>query len=92
MARPILILQNLSGDGPGFLATWLAARGIPFDLRNAEAGDAYPTSIAGYRALALLGGEMSANDDLPHLRQAERLILQAMPRTSPSSATASAAS
>jgi GMP synthase-like glutamine amidotransferase len=78
MTGPVLILQNLDGDGPGFLGTWLAVHRIPFDLRNAEAGDVYPPSIAGYRALALLGGEMSANDDLPHLRSAERLILQAI--------------
>jgi GMP synthase-like glutamine amidotransferase len=78
MTSPVLVLQNLDGDGPGFLATWLAAHRIPLDVRNAEAGDAYPSSINAYRALALLGGEMSANDDLPSLRQAERLILQAL--------------
>ena len=78
MHEPVLILQNLTLDGPGYLGTWLAERGVAFDVFNTEAGDAYPWSIAGYRALALMGGEMSANDDLPPLRQAERLILQAM--------------
>lgn len=76
--EPVLILQNLTGDGPGYLGSWLDGQGIPFDVFNTEAGDAYPWSIAGYRGLALLGGEMSANDDLPSLRQAERLILQAI--------------
>lgn len=76
--EPVLILQNLTSDGPGYLGTWLAAQGIAFDVFNSEAGDAYPWSIGGYRALALMGGEMSANDELPSLRQAERLILQAM--------------
>jgi GMP synthase-like glutamine amidotransferase len=51
---------------------------VPFDVKNAEAGHDYPQRIDGYGALALLGGEMSANDDLPSLRRAERLILQAM--------------
>jgi GMP synthase (glutamine-hydrolysing) len=78
MNEPVLILQNLTPDGPGYLGTWLAEQGIAFDVFDTEAGDAYPWSIAGYRALALMGGEMSANDDLPSLRQAERLILQAM--------------
>ena len=76
--RPVLVLQNLTPDGPGFLGTWLRAQGVAFDVLNTEAGQAYPTSIAPYRALALMGGEMSANDDLPSLRAAERLILQAM--------------
>jgi len=75
---PVLILQNLSADGPGYLSRWLAGQGVAFDVFDTEGGDAYPRSIAGYRALALMGGEMSANDELPSLRQAERLILQAM--------------
>lgn len=78
MNGPVLILQNLSADGPGFLATWLQARGVTFDVIDAEAGQAYPSSIGGYRALAVLGGEMSANDPLPSLRQAESLIREAM--------------
>ncbi len=78
MNDPVLILQNLTPDGPGYLGTWLTEQGIAFDVFDTEAGDAYPWSIAGYRALAIMGGEMSANDDLPSLRQAERLILQAM--------------
>ena len=76
--RPVLILQNLTADGPGFLAPWLARQGIASQTFDTEVGQDYPASIDGYRALALLGGEMSANDDLPSLRQAERLILQAM--------------
>lgn len=76
--KPVLVLQNLTFDGPGFLGTWLRRQGIPFDVFDAEAGQAYPERMAGYGALALLGGEMSANDDLPSLRLAERLILQAM--------------
>lgn len=77
-SRPVLILQNLTSDGPGYLGTWLGQRGIAFDVFDTEAGQGYPTSIAGYRALALLGGEMSANDKLPSLCEAERLVLRAM--------------
>ncbi len=75
--QPVLILQNLSADGPAYLATWLREQGVPFDVRNAEAGDLYPEHIDGYSALAILGGEMSANDPLLSLRQAEALVLQA---------------
>ncbi|MCW5634123.1 MAG: type 1 glutamine amidotransferase [Rubrivivax sp.] len=76
--KPVLVLQHLSGDGPAYLATWLAGRGVPLDVRNAERGDPYPRSLAGHRALAILGGEMSANDPLPTLRQAEALFLEAL--------------
>ncbi|MEF7615794.1 type 1 glutamine amidotransferase [Aquincola sp. MAHUQ-54] len=74
---PVLVLQNLTSDGPAYLGTWLREHGIPVDVRNSQQGDAYPERIDGYRALALLGGEMSANDPLPSLRQAESLFLQA---------------
>ena len=78
MSEAVLILQTLSSDGPGYLGEWLHSKRIPFDVRDTGAGQDFPPSIAGYRALALLGGEMSANDDLPSLRRAERLVLEAM--------------
>ena len=76
--KPVLILQHLDADGPAYLATWLQREGQPYDVFNAQAGQAFPADIARYGALAVLGGEMSANDPLPTLRDAERLILQAM--------------
>ena len=81
--KPVLVLQHLSGDGPAHLGRWLQDEGVAFEVRNTEAGQAYPASIEGFGALAILGGEMSANDPLPSLRQAERLILQAMDRGVP---------
>lgn len=76
--KPVLVLQHLSGDGPAYLGRWLADQGVPMDVRNTEAGDAYPPTLAGYGALSILGGEMSANDPLPSLRQAEALFLEAL--------------
>lgn len=76
--KPILILQHMSSDGPGHLQTWLRQRGLAYEVRDSQAGQAFPASMAGYGALAVLGGAMSANDDLPTLRRAEALILQAM--------------
>ena len=76
--KPVLILQHLNADGPAYLATWLRRERRTFHLFNTEAGQAFPDSIDDYAALAVLGGEMSANDPLPSLRDAERLILDAM--------------
>lgn len=81
--KPILILQHLSADGPAYFGTWLQRQGVPVDLRNTEAGQAYPADLSGHAALAVLGGEMSANDPLPSLRQAEQLILEAMSKGLP---------
>ena len=75
---PILILQFMADDGPAYLGTWLQRRGIAFELRRADEPQGVPDRIEGYRALALLGGAMSANDDLPFIHAAQRLIDQAL--------------
>ena len=76
--RPVLILQHMSNDDPAYLATWLKEQGVRYELFNAQAGQAFPESVSGFRALAVLGGEISANDDLPSLRRAEQLIREAI--------------
>jgi GMP synthase-like glutamine amidotransferase len=76
--KPVLILQHLGSDGPAYLGTWLARRGVACEVFDSESGHTYPADLAGYGALAILGGEMSANDALASLRQAERLFLQAL--------------
>jgi GMP synthase-like glutamine amidotransferase len=81
--KPVLILQNLHDDGPAFFATWLRTKGVPFEVFNAQAGQSYPQSMTPYSALAVLGGSMSANDDLSSLREAERLILESMMQQRP---------
>lgn len=81
--KPVLVLQHLSSDGPAYLATWLRREGLAFELRDSGAGQLFPEDMAGHSALAILGGEMSANDPLPSLRRAEVLILQAMDRGLP---------
>lgn len=81
--KPVLVLQHMDSDGPGYLGTWLRTRGVPFEVFNTAAGQDFPASMAGYAALAVLGGEMSVNDDLPSLRRAEDLIRQAMAAEAP---------
>lgn len=76
--KPVLILQHMHHDGPAYLARWLSAQGVPFELCDAAAQTPFPSDMAAHGALAVLGGAMSANDPLPFLRDAERLILQSM--------------
>ncbi len=76
--KPVLVLQHMASDGPAYLGQWLREQALPFRVFDSSAGQAYPERIDDWSALAVLGGEMSANDPLPSLRQAERLILAAM--------------
>ncbi|MFT3955457.1 MAG: type 1 glutamine amidotransferase [Piscinibacter sp.] len=81
--KPVLVLQHMDSDGPAYLASWLRAGAVPFEVFNTAAGQEFPASMAGYAALAVLGGEMSVNDELPSLRRAEDLIRQAMATSRP---------
>jgi GMP synthase (glutamine-hydrolysing) len=76
--KPVLILQHLSADDPAYFGNWLQRQGVPFEVRNTEAGQDFPPDLSDHAALAVLGGEMSANDPLPSLRRAEGLIREAM--------------
>lgn len=73
----VLVLQHTLEDTPGYLGQWLDAQRVRWTVRCTEAGEAYPDTVAGYRALAVLGGEWGANDDRSSLRQAEALIREA---------------
>lgn len=75
---PVLILQHQVPERPAYLTTWLDQHGIAYETKNAGANEIFPSSIEPYSALAVMGGGMSANDDLISNRQAEILILQAM--------------
>lgn len=76
--QPVLVLQFMQDDGPGYFGTWAAREGVRLDVRSAAAGHTIPGRVSDHAALVVLGGAMSANDDLPYLRVAEDLILQAM--------------
>lgn len=78
MTHSVLILQFMDNDAPAYLGTWLDEHAIASDLRLATSGVGFPDRIDGYAALAVLGGAMSANDDLPFIHSARRLIEQAM--------------
>jgi GMP synthase-like glutamine amidotransferase len=79
----ILILQPQPDDGPAYLASFLHARGLDFQLCSVGAGDEVPVSAAGLDAVAMLGGAMGVNDALPWLARAEALLRDAVARGVP---------
>ena len=76
--KPVLILQHQVPENAAYLTTWLNRHGIAFEVRNAGDGEEFPDTIEPYSALAVMGGGMSANDDLPSNHQAVRLIQRAI--------------
>lgn len=58
----LLIVQNISREGPGLLEQVLREENVDFDLIDLDKGQEIPT-LDGYKALVVLGGPDSANDD-----------------------------
>ena len=75
--KPILIVQFVSYEGPGYLATYLDAENIKWELIAIDHQDALPKTVNGYSGMVLMGGPMSANDDLPWVLPLIGLIREA---------------
>ena len=57
----LLIVQNITREGPGLLDEVLREEQIDYDLVNLDGGDQFP-SPESYGAVVVLGGPDSAND------------------------------
>jgi GMP synthase-like glutamine amidotransferase len=63
--KPVAILRFAPNEGPGYFATYLSAHGIDWRAVKIDAGDPVPADLQAMSGLALMGGPMSVNDDLP---------------------------
>jgi GMP synthase-like glutamine amidotransferase len=81
--KPVAVFRHTSSEGPGYFATFLDARSIPWQLIKIDAGEAVPASIEAFSGLCFMGGPMSVNDDLPWIPPALELIRQAVSRDIP---------
>ncbi|OIR04604.1 glutamine amidotransferase [mine drainage metagenome] len=75
--KPIVIFRHALTEGPGYLATFLDEQKVPWQLIKIDEGEALPDSIEGYSGVALMGGPMSVNDDLPWITPLLGLIREA---------------
>ncbi len=81
--KPVAIFRHLSTEGPGYFATYLEHRGIPYRLIRIDAGEPVPADAGGFSGLCFMGGPMSVNDDLPWIAPALALIRDAVAREVP---------
>lgn len=72
--KPIAIFRHAPTEGPGFLAEFLDARAVPWQLIRIDAGDALPDAPQQFSGLVFMGGPMSVNDDLPWIAPVLALI------------------
>lgn len=76
--RPVAIFRQFPTEGPGYFATFLDSRSIPWRLVKIDANEAPPSSVNQFSGLVFMGGPMSVNDDLPWIDPELALIRQAV--------------
>jgi len=72
--KPVAIFRHSPTEGPGYFATYLDARGIPWRLVAVDEGEAVPADPNAFSGLVFMGGPMSVNDDLPWIPKVTDLI------------------
>lgn len=81
--QPIAIFRHAPSEGPGFLASLLDSRAVPWQLIALDAGEPVPREVRDFSALVFMGGPMSVNDDLPWIAPVLRLIRAAVEQDIP---------
>src|SRR5687768_3370599 len=73
--KPVAIFRHFPTEGPGYFATYLDRRAIPYRLIKIDQGEPVPSRPAAFSGLVFMGGPMSVNDDLPWINGVLKLIL-----------------
>jgi GMP synthase-like glutamine amidotransferase len=76
--KPIAIFRHSPTEGPGYFATYLDSRNLPWQLVALDRGEAVPARIDDFSGLVFMGGPMSVNDDLPWIAPVLELIRKAV--------------
>lgn|SRR5579864_1599125 len=63
--QPVAIFRFSPTEGPGHFADWLDRQGLPRRLLAIDQGEPIPPDPRVFSGIAMMGGPMSANDDLP---------------------------
>jgi GMP synthase-like glutamine amidotransferase len=63
--KHVVVFRHAPTEGPGYFATFLEERRIPWRLVKLDEGEPVPGTAEPFAGLAFMGGPMSANDDLP---------------------------
>lgn len=71
--KPVAICQFSANDGPGYFATFLSEKSIPYRLISIDA-HTVPLSPHAFSGIAMMGGAMSVNDRLPWLEPLLHLL------------------
>jgi GMP synthase (glutamine-hydrolysing) len=77
MTKKLLIVKNITHEGPGLLESLLCEHGIASHCEDLSSAGTFPDP-RGYSALVVLGGPQSANDETPVMQLQLQCIQQAL--------------
>src|SRR5882672_2569004 len=76
--KPVAIFLHSQTEGPGYIATFLDARRINFQVVKVDAGEPVPADPRQFSGLVFMGGPMSVNDVLPWIPEVLGLVQKAV--------------
>lgn len=76
--KSVAIFRHVAHEGPGYLAEFLDAHKIPWQLIDSPTTSLALHSASAYSGLVFMGGPMSVNDDLPWIPPILALIRDAV--------------
>jgi GMP synthase-like glutamine amidotransferase len=76
--RPVAIFRFSPTEGPGYFGEWLGAHALPQRLIALDRGESVPRDPGAFSGIAMMGGPMSANADLPWNAPLLELLRQAV--------------
>jgi GMP synthase-like glutamine amidotransferase len=79
----VLVIQHAAFEHLGTLAPVLASRALECDHLDLYRNPQAPCDLTSYAGLIVMGGPMSANDDLPYLARELHLIGEALASDTP---------
>jgi GMP synthase-like glutamine amidotransferase len=81
--RPVAIFRFSRTEGPAYFAEWLDARKILWQLVPLDQGVPVPDDPREFSGIAMMGGPMSVNDELPWIAPLSALLRGAVDRGVP---------
>jgi len=82
-AKPVAIFRTSPTEGPGYFASYLERRSIPWRLVALDSGEPVPRDARRFSGLVFMGGPMSVNDELPWIIPALELARDAVRKDVP---------
>jgi GMP synthase-like glutamine amidotransferase len=76
--KPVAIFRHAASEGPGYFATYLDRRRVPWEVLKVDQGASIPSNPRAYSGLVFMGGPMSVNDELPWIAPVLHLIRTAV--------------